>query len=91
MGGNLSFTLLGARAPSLGASAMGFDGAGGVCHDEKALFHCTFAKGFAMPAPPSFELGSDLGREGNVSLSKPVFRIASLVPMLLNMVVVDDM
>jgi hypothetical protein len=96
MAGNLSFTLLGARLPTVGGSATGFGGGGGVFHDEKAWPHCTFAKGFEtsspppVPAPPSPPLAPEglesfAGHEGRVTLLRPAFRRASLAARLLSM------
>lgn len=97
MAGNFNFRLLGAFAPTDGGSATGFGGGGGVCHDEKALPHCTFAKGLDMPPnPPSApsapfaprEVGSLAGHEGSVTPLRPALRRAILVPSLLSMALV---
>lgn len=99
--GNLSFTLLCALSPTIGGSRTGFGGGGGVCHDENALPHCTFAKGFWKPPPspcpasaPGLSRdvydGSDFGKEGSDTFPRPALWSAILVPSLLNMIAVGE-
>ena len=96
MAGNFNLTLLGALLPTVGGSATGFGGGGGVCHEEKALPHCTFAKGFdssnpppvpSAPSPPlaPLDLVSLAGHEGSDTFPRPALRSAILVPSLLSM------
>ena len=69
---------------------MGFVVGGGVCHEEKALLHCTFANGFVNAGPSESSaplvLGSDLGKDGSDTLPRPALWSAILVPSLLNIV-----
>jgi len=102
MAGNFNFTLLGALLPTVGGSATGFGGGGGVCHEEKALPHCTFAKGFGISSPPPVPsapspprapvfLASLAGHEGSDTFPRPALRKAILVPSLLSMALGDEL
>jgi hypothetical protein len=88
--GNFSFTLLEALSPICGGSRTTTGGAGGACHEEKALGgHCTLAKGFAKPSdgvPSAFLLESDFGNEGIFTSPRPARCSATFVASLLNIV-----